>query len=388
MSPNKTTPITLAMLLLFLVTCPAYSGVGTTIPISNLLPKRIIKNPALGALEVGVVASLTAVGWVMTEGTKVKKLSDNTSDTSTSDTTSDTSTDTTSIEVPATAQTYPLEYTFDGKSFGSAESACQYVFDSYLTKQGLKKTRTENGKYSESVNVYIGSNYYNSAGHFVCSTQVGSIDTDYPHNVGGMWTTYYGNILYKGTQRVTHVNISEAYKKRREEAKKAIEQAIAQAQALPVPETDLPNVKPLPLPVPDDLPAVVPNNPAKPETEPQTKPETKPDTKPKPDTKFCQWARTFCDFMDWVKQEPPKPPPPEQLPKADLSDLGIDDNRFQKRVHFLGECPSGNFEFSANGLFFSKPIPYYHFCDLLIKLKPWLLAFVYLSSAYFVVSNL
>lgn len=95
-----------------------------------------------------------------------------------------------------------------------------------------------------------------------------------------------------------------------------------------------------------------------------------------------------CDFIDWVRQEPPEPPPPEQVSKPTLSDLGIDDDRFEKRVHFSGECPSGNFEFSANGLFFSKPIPYHHFCDLLIKLKPWLLAFVYLSTAYFVVSNL
>lgn len=104
--------------------------------------------------------------------------------------------------------------------------------------------------------------------------------------------------------------------------------------------------------------------------------------------KFCEWAKPVCDFIEWFQDKPPKPEKPQNVPKADLSDLGIDDERFQSHVDFGGSCPTGNLQFEVMGRVYSKPIPYHHFCNLLILLKPWLLAFSYLISAFFVVENL
>lgn len=123
-------------------------------------------------------------------------------------------------------------------------------------------------------------------------------------------------------------------------------------------------------------------------TQPHSLPTPKDPPEPFEASKFCTWATPVCNFMDWVKQEPPKPPSNEQIKNPSLSDLGIDDTRFDKRISFDGQCPTGKIEFTIKGNFFSKPIPYTHFCELLKMLKPWLLAFTYLSTAYFVVSNL
>ena len=93
--------------------------------------------------------------------------------------------------------------------------------------------------------------------------------------------------------------------------------------------------------------------------------------------------------MDWVKQEVPEPNPPEQVPKANLSDLGLDENElFKQRVKFDGQCPKHELKFSINGKQIIEPIPTHHFCNLLEQIAPWLLAFSYLSAGFFVIRNL
>lgn len=138
------------------------------------------------------------------------------------------------------------------------------------------------------------------------------------------------------------------------------------------------------------------------ETETTGETDTKIDTETKTDTDgsgsgeppkfefpaFCDWAKPVCDWFEWTKEEPPEPEPPQPLPKPTLSDLGVEDNRFEKRVEFGGSCPTGVFSFVALGVTYSYTIPYRHFCDLLVMLRPWLLAFTYLSTAYYVLSNL
>ena len=182
--------------------------------------------------------------------------------------------------------------------------------------------------------------------------------------------------------------MTDAYKQRRDEARKAVEQAIVNARAnagvTDATPQELPQDKDKPKPVP----VPVPNEATDEATQVHTPPTPKDPPKPLEVPKFCTWASSVCNFMDWVKQEVPEPPSNEQIKNPSLSDLGIDDTRFDKRINFDGQCPTGKLEFTIKGNFFSKPIPYTHFCELLKMLKPWLLAFTYLSTAYFVVSNL
>lgn len=141
--------------------------------------------------------------------------------------------------------------------------------------------------------------------------------------------------------------------------------------------------KPKPVPVP------VPNEATDEATQPHTPTAPKDTPEPFEASKFCTWATPVCNFMDWVKQEPPEPNPPEQVPKASLSDLGLDENElFKQRVKFDGQCPKHELKFSINGKQIIEPIPTHHFCNLLEQIAPWLLAFSYLSAGFFVIRNL
>lgn len=363
----------ICILTLLLVCIPAHAK-------SASIPK-IPKNPSTLALELATGAILQGIGWVMDEGVKTHQIPD----TATAD---NTHTDAPSVSENAQIkpQVHSLEYLIAGKSFGSAEDACNYMFGEYLTKNGYKLTRRSDGTYLKSVDVYLGSNYYSSVGYFRCHANIGYAGTDYNYNIGGWTTSYDGKIVFKGTDSTVRVTMTDAYKQRRDEARKAVEQAIINARANAgvtdaIPQ-ELPQDKDKPKPVP--VPVPVPNE----ATQPHSLPTPKDPPKPFEVPKFCTWASSVCNFMDWVRQEVPKPPSNEQIKNPSLSDLGIDDTRFDKRINFDGQCPTGKLEFTIKGNFFSKPIPYTHFCELLKMLKPWLLAFTYLSTAYFVVSNL
>lgn len=366
----------ICILSLLLVCIPAHAK-------SASIPK-IPKNPSVLALELATSAILQGIGWVMDEGVKTHKIPD----TATAD---NTHTDAPSVGTDAQIkpQVHSLEYLIDGKSFGSAEDACNYMFGDYLTKNGYKLTRRSDGTYLKSVNVYLGSNYYSSAGYFRCHTNIGYKDTNYDYNIGGWTTSYNGNIVYKGTDSTVRVTMTDAYKQRRDEARKAVEQAIINARAnagvTDATPQELPQDKDKPKPVP----VPVPNEATDEATQVHTPPTPKDPPKPLEVPKFCTWASSVCDFMDWVKQEPPKPNPPEQVPKANLSDLGLDENElFKQRVKFDGQCPKHELKFSINGKQIIEPIPTHHFCNLLEQIAPWLLAFSYLSAGFFVIRNL
>lgn len=371
----------ICILTLLLVCIPAHAKPAS-------IPK-IPKNPSVLALELATGAILQGIGWVMDEGVKTHQIPD----TATAD---NTHTDAPSVGTDAQIkpQVHSLEYLIAGKSFGSAEDACNYMFGDYLTKNGYKLTRRSDGTYLKSVDVYLGSNYYSSVGYFRCHTNIGHKNANYDYNIGGWTTSYNGNIVYKGTDSTVRVTMTDAYKQRRDEARKAVEQAIINARAnagvTDATPQELPQDKdkPKPVPVPAQIPNEVPNESTDEATQVHTPKAPKDPPKPLEVPKFCTWASSVCNFMDWVKQEVPEPPSNEQIKNPSLSDLGIDDTRFDKRINFDGQCPTGKLEFTIKGNFFSKPIPYTHFCELLKMLKPWLLAFTYLSTAYFVVSNL
>lgn len=103
--------------------------------------------------------------------------------------------------------------------------------------------------------------------------------------------------------------------------------------------------------------------------------------------KFCDWAKPVCDFMEWIKKEPPQPEPPKPLPKSSLSDLGIDDT-IKQEIDFGGKCPSYSLDFTINGIQVHEPIPVWHFCKLLEQIAPWLVGFTYLSCALLISRSL
>lgn len=330
----------ICILTLLLVCIPAHAKPAS-------IPK-IPKNPSTLALELATSAILQGIGWVMDEGVKTHKIPD----TATAD---NTHTDAPSVGTDAQIkpQVHSLEYLIAGKSFGSAEDACNYMFGEYLTKNGYKLTRRKDGTYLKSVDVYLGHNLFSSMGFFRCHANIGYAGTDYDYNIGGWTTAYDGNIVLKGTDSTVRVSMTDAYKQRRDEARKAVEQAIINALPVPVPddqplpgETDLPNTKPtpVPVPVPDDLPTVAPNDPAKPETKPETKPkqpsdETKPQDESKPFElpEFCKWSSWFCEG-DIDKKDT----------DIDIDEMPIPTNSVN--ISFGGSCPTPqNFSFSIGG---------------------------------------
>ena len=370
----------ICILTLLLVCIPAHAKPAS-------IPK-IPKNPSVLALELATSAILQGIGWVMDEGVKTHKIPD----TATAD---NTYTDAPSVSTDAQIkpQVHSLEYLIAGKSFGSAEDACNYMFGDYLTKKGYKLTRRSDGTYLKSVDVYLGDNRFSSMGFFRCHANIGHIGTNYDYNIGGWTTSYDGNIVYKGTDSTVRVTMTDAYKQRRDEARKAVEQAIVNARAnagvTDATPQELPQDKDKPKPVPVPVPVPVPNEATDEATQVQTPPTPKDPPKPFEVPKFCTWASSVCNFMDWVKQEVPEPNPPEQVPKANLSDLGLDENElFKQRVKFDGQCPKHELKFSINGKQIIEPIPTHHFCNLLEQIAPWLLAFSYLSAGFFVIRNL
>ena len=364
-------------ILSFLLVCIPAHAKSASIP-------KIPKNPSTLALELATSAILEGIGWVMDEGVKTHQIPD----TATAD---NTHTDAPSVSTDAQIkpQVNSLEYLIAGKSFGSAEDACNYMFGDYLTKNGYKLTRRRDGTYLKSVDVYLGHDRYSSVGFFRCHANIGYIGTDYDYNIGGWTTSYDGNIVYKGTDSTVRVSMTDAYKQRRDEARKAVEQAIVNARAnagvTDATPQELPQDKDKPKPVP----VPVPNEATDEATQVHTPRAPKDPSKPFEVPKFCTWASSVCNFMDWVKQEVPKPNPPEQVPKANLSDLGLDENElFKQRVKFDGQCPKHELKFSINGKQIIEPIPTHHFCNLLEQIAPWLLAFSYLSAGFFVIRNL
>lgn len=302
---------------------------------------------------------------------------------------------------------YPYEYYGDGTVFSSPEAIhAHIVSDAFLAKQGYKRTRISDGLYYDKMIVDYSSM---TVTHIV---QAGTLSWDYPNNIGGGLQYFYTKIYFVGTLSDKEVqrNDEQAEKERKrkiiERLARQYEADLAEAEANNPPsdkekekEQDETKDKPKTGTQTGAGAGTADNtatNTKETEATTQSGTGTKKDEKDKDKEKdkelptFCNWAGVVCDFIDWVKEPPPSDEPPKQVPKATISDVGdlgsVD--RYRQRINFDGQCPTGTLSFEVKSVAYSYQIPYHHFCSLLEQLRPWLLAFTYLSTAFFVVRSL
>lgn len=403
----------------------------TLATLPTLANARVVTPQQLG-LNLLVNGILGGLGWVMEEGTKTNRIPDIPSGGSSSSGDSS-ATGSTSVPnpfhvdgeggeggTPSEAQTYPFEYWFDGQKFGSAESACEYAFGSYLSQKGLKKSRRQDGTYYERTNIYIGksgSYHHTVPGYFACSVQAVGIDnkTCPASNVCGSVYTWSGNMLYSGTEKTTHTEVSDDYKERREKARQAVEQAIANAQAqvnaqsgtttAPSDTTDNPKAGTgvgtgtTTTTTPSDT--TTDNTLANPvhadtgtgtttgdttttnttTTTTTTTTNIKTEVKPFEMPTFCTWAQVVCNFISDDVDTTPKPP-------TKPNDLNLDNN-FKMYINFTGSCPANKpITFTLLSKSMSKDFSYVPFCELLEKISVFLVGFTYLAVATLILKSI
>lgn len=127
---------------------------------------------------------------------------------------------------------------------------------------------------------------------------------------------------------------------------------------------------------------------AKDKTREQKEEQTQEKAKPFDLPDFCTWASSMCDFTSWMMQPYTDEPQDYEVRNASLADAGLDFDRYESKINFQGQCPTGDFSFTIFNKTISKPIPYHHFCDFLEQIAPWLLSLTYLSSAFFIVRSI
>ena len=116
---------------------------------------------------------------------------------------------------------------------------------------------------------------------------------------------------------------------------------------------------------------------------------TPTDSKPFELPAFCDWASKVCDFVDWVKQEPPQDEAPKNVPVGQLSDVELENfDRYQKRIYFAPHCPTTTFSLTVLGVTIVKPVDFTGFCAALEQVTPFLVASTYIACAVFVIREI
>lgn len=226
---------------------------------------------------------------------------------------------------------------------------------------------------------------YRGIGKTESTVLVAPIGATYPQNIGGYKETFRGEILTKGRISETDIRLSDDYKAQREAAAKEIARQIEATSTANASDIDK---------IIKELQKAKEAKEAKDKAKKQEKTDEKADEKTKekeqgkdkpfdlPD--FCVFAKFVCDFLE---QEPPAPEAPKTIPKANLSDLGLQDDIDKKRIDFTGTCPTKEMTFTLRGQTVHEAVPMYHLCNLLEKIAPWLVGFTYLSCVIFIVRS-
>lgn len=315
---------------------------AAAIPLPKKPPVSIPKIPKGGlygvAAQVAATKALEALDWVMTDGAKVKRKTAP-ADTNAADTNAGTQTSSSELSPNAS---YPLSYiASDGTEFMSAQAAHRHNIDTFLRENNYVRSRNEKGLFYDKLDVYIGNRgYYGSGvGYYVTSIQAGDPKSLPKNLIGGSLHQISGQIFYKGYESLENIQVSGDYKEKREAARKAVADAIAQAlpadddiEDQPLPdEVETPDVKSKPkapvVPIPHDEPANDPEyNPQekdkdKKKDKPKPTPSTRPEKDPKADPKTQPRPSTRPDVKPTPKTDPDKDPKPntdtEQDPQSD-----------------------------------------------------------------------
>lgn len=106
-------------------------------------------------------------------------------------------------------------------------------------------------------------------------------------------------------------------------------------------------------------------------------PNPNPDANPFQLPPFCSWASKVCDFIDWVKTEPPEPPESGevdvQIPDSNMHE-GILERLY---INMPAQCPPDPIlEFMGAKI----PFPMSIFCQFAEMMKPLILLFAYIKG--------
>lgn len=120
-----------------------------------------------------------------------------------------------------------------------------------------------------------------------------------------------------------------------------------------------------------------PETPVDPETPTDPTDPTNPEAKPFELPPFCSWASKVCDFIDWVKTEPPEPPESGevdvQIPDSNMHE-GILERLY---INMPAQCPPDPIlEFMGAKI----PFPMSVFCQFAEMMKPLILLFAYIKG--------
>lgn len=188
----------------------------------------------------------------------------------------------------------------------------------------------------------------------------------------GWSTSFYGEIVPIGkTNERTIVStkeqardialdkvINDLIDKHEQELKSAIAQELPQDKDKP---------KPVPVPVPNEA------------THTPTAPKDTPE--PFEASKFCTWATPVCNFMDWVKQEPPQI---EKTKVGEIKENDIDWRQYAERkwLNFgNAQCPQ-DVRIPVQWMTVQQDIviSYVPFCKFATMIKPAVILGAYISA--------
>lgn len=264
------------------------------------------------------------------------------------------------------------DYIFDGTVYSSPDEVRSAMLRR-IDENGWKLTRQRDGYYYQHWQVNMENRTMK------LYAQVGRKDDPVcakMNNRCGWDTSFVGYIVPIGkTNKKTIINskeqardialdkvINDLIDKHENELKTAIPQ-------------ELPQDKDKPKPVP------VPNEATDEATQPHTPTAPKDTPEPFEASKFCTWATPVCNFMDWVKQEPPQI---EKTKVGEIKEDDIDWRQYAERkwLNFgNAQCPQ-DVRIPVQWMTVQQDIviSYVPFCKFATMIKPAVILGAYISA--------
>lgn len=97
---------------------------------------------------------------------------------------------------------------------------------------------------------------------------------------------------------------------------------------------------------------------------------------------FCDWAKHVCDFIDWMKIDPPSP---QEMPKIPINEIDADDYDINPNLYNSNvQCPTPIQVNIGMGVI---SIPYDSLCLFFTKNSPLIVAIAYLIGGFIVMGR-